>query len=172
MNEETIRNICIEKFNSIIDNYDISKSIEESVFQYVVNNVCSNKNTHIDWDNIYFKRTYMNKCISLYTNLNSDSYVNNKELIEKITNGNIDPYKIAFMTPQELFPQNWEAFMEKEKAKNEFLYTKKLESFTDEYKCGRCKQSKCSYYQVFTRSLDEPAVLYFTCLNCGHKWKM
>ena len=61
--------------------------------------------------------------------------------------------------------------MDKKKAQNEFFYTKKMESFTDEYKCGRCKMSKCSYYQAQTRSADEPTTTFLTCLNCGHKWR-
>ena len=171
LNEDDTRNLCIDKFNELIDDEDISSKIEEGIFQYVVINICQNKNLPINWNNSYFKRAYLNKCISLYSNLNKNSYLKNTELIDKIKSNLIDPSKLAFMNPQELFPKNWETFVAKKQAKDEFLYTKKLESFTDEYKCGRCKQSKCSMYQCQTRSADEGMLTYITCLNCGHKWK-
>jgi transcription elongation factor S-II len=31
---------------------------------------------------------------------------------------------------------------------------------TDIFKCGRCKQRKCTYYQMQTRSADEPMTTF------------
>ena len=28
-----------------------------------------------------------------------------------------------------------------------------------------------TYYQLQTRSVDEPMTTFITCLNCGFKWK-
>lgn len=43
---------------------------------------------------------------------------------------------------------------------------------TDQFKCGRCKQRKCKYYQMQTRSADEPMTTFVTCVNCGNRWKV
>lgn len=32
---------------------------------------------------------------------------------------------------------------------------------TDAFKCGRCQQRKCTYYQMQTRSADEPMTVSF-----------
>lgn len=42
---------------------------------------------------------------------------------------------------------------------------------TDQFKCGRCKQRKCTYYQMQTRSADEPLTTFVTCVNCNNRWK-
>ncbi|KAJ0030853.1 hypothetical protein Pint_13530 [Pistacia integerrima] len=42
---------------------------------------------------------------------------------------------------------------------------------TDQFKCGRCGQRKCTHYQMQTRSADEPMTTYVTCVNCNNHWK-
>ncbi|KAI9028520.1 transcription factor S-II, central domain-containing protein [Hyaloraphidium curvatum] len=42
---------------------------------------------------------------------------------------------------------------------------------TDMFKCGKCKQRRTKYYQMQTRSADEPMTTFVTCLNCGNRWK-
>jgi DNA-directed RNA polymerase subunit M/transcription elongation factor TFIIS len=36
--------------------------------------------------------------------------------------------------------------------------------------CPKCKSKKTSYYQMQTRSADEPMTTYAQC-QCGHRWK-
>lgn len=167
-----IRDACLKKLDTLINNYEISSKIEEGIYQYVVEIICNENNLPINWNNSYFKRGYMNKCITIYSNLDENSYIKNKNLLKKIKNNEIEPYKLAFMTPSEIFPEHWENIISKQKATNEFLYSDKLLSFTDQYKCGRCKKSRCSYYELQTRSADESTTIFITCLECGHKWKI
>jgi transcription elongation factor S-II len=42
---------------------------------------------------------------------------------------------------------------------------------TDMFTCGKCKQKKCTYYQLQTRSADEPMTTFVQCVNCGNRWK-
>ena len=44
-------------------------------------------------------------------------------------------------------------------------------SMTDQMKCGKCKKNKISYYELQTRSADEPLTTFYNCLLCGHRWK-
>lgn len=47
-----------------------------------------------------------------------------------------------------------------------------LESQPDgEEPCMRCKSKKTTNYQMQTRSADEPMTTFWTCLNCGKKWR-
>ncbi|ORX66255.1 transcription elongation factor [Linderina pennispora] len=45
------------------------------------------------------------------------------------------------------------------------------EAETDQFRCGRCKSRKCTYYQMQTRSADEPMTTFVTCTNCNNRWK-
>ncbi len=38
------------------------------------------------------------------------------------------------------------------------------------YTCRRCGQSKTQYMEKQTRSADEPATIFVTCI-CGNRWK-
>lgn len=42
---------------------------------------------------------------------------------------------------------------------------------TDQFKCGRCLMRKAKYYQLQTRSADEPMTTFVTCVNCGNRWR-
>ena len=52
-----------------------------------------------------------------------------------------------------------EEFMEKNN-KEEGLFT-----------CGKCKSKKTTYYQLQTRSADEPMTTFVTCKDCNKRWK-
>ena len=51
------------------------------------------------------------------------------------------------------------------------MYEENLASATDEFKCYKCSKRQCTYYQLQTRSADEPMTTFVTCLNCGNNWK-
>ena len=46
-----------------------------------------------------------------------------------------------------------------------------VQASTDQFKCGKCKQRKCTYFQLQTRSADEPMTTFVTCVNCNNRWK-
>jgi transcription elongation factor S-II len=39
------------------------------------------------------------------------------------------------------------------------------------FQCGKCKGTRTTYFQMQTRSADEPMTTFVTCLNCKNKWK-
>lgn len=157
-----------EKFFEVVDCPETCEKIEESIYNYAVK-VASEKGISKQWDNKYFVKIYMNKAISLYSNLNSDSYIGNNELCEKITDIDID--QIAFLKPDETYPAHWKELKDKKIAQDDFLYTKKPGAVTDQFKCSICKEKKCTYFQLQTRSSDEPMTTFVTCVECGNKWK-
>lgn len=42
---------------------------------------------------------------------------------------------------------------------------------TEMFTCSRCKQNKCTYSQMQTRSCDEPMTTFVHCTVCGHRWR-
>ena len=61
--------------------------------------------------------------------------------------------------------------MDEKYNRDKYLYEPKLEAMTDQFKCGRCKSRKCTYYEMQTRSADEGMTIFVTCINCGKRWK-
>ena len=39
------------------------------------------------------------------------------------------------------------------------------------YKCGACRGTNTTHYQLQTRSADEPMTVFITCKDCGKKWR-
>ena len=118
------------------------------------------------WDNPYFVQIYTDHLFTIISNLNNETIQN------KLKNKEIKVHEIAFMTHQEMNEKRWEKLLEAKKLKEENMYAPKLEASTDDFTCGRCKSKKCTYYQLQTRSADEPMTTFVTCLNCGKRWSI
>ena len=91
--------------------------------------------------------------------------------IEKIKKKQLKAHEFAFMTHQEMCPEKWEELLEAKKIRDQNKYEPNLEASTYDFKCWKCKSKKCTYYQLQTRSADEPMTTFVTCLDCGNRWK-
>ena len=165
-----IRDKIKNKFLEVIDDTEKTGLIENSIYQYVID---YNKKTGIPikLDN-NFKSLYIHKAIAIYNNINPKSnIVNNTYLLKQINESKMDLNKIAYLKPEELFPEHWEKYISKKNAIINFKYKENQYVVTDDYKCTRCKSTKCTYYTLQTRSCDEPETIIITCLNCNYTWK-
>ena len=163
------RELCINEFNSLLNDVSLSEKIENSIYKYTVQQ-SKIKSIEENIENNSFKRIYVNKIISLHNNLNTKSYVKNNNFLNKVINNEIDIDNIAFLSPQEINKEHWKKYMDRQTATDEFLYSRTIGTRTSEYKCGRCKEKNCTYYQLQVRSSDEPMTTFINCLNCGNKW--
>ena len=163
------RNLCINKFNSLLNNITLSEQIENSIYNYTIKQ-SEIKGIEPNIEDNYFKRIYVNKIYSLYNNLDKESYVKNINFLNNVINNDINIDDIAFLSPQEINKDHWKKYMDKQTATDEFLYSRTVGTRTNEYKCGRCKEKNCTYYQLQVRSSDEPMTTFVNCLNCGNRW--
>ena len=163
------RLICINKFLHIFDDINICKNIEEGIYEFAVNNAME-KGIPINFNDNYFKRIYVNKVISLYVNCDEDSLIGNINLKSKILSGGVDPKLLASKYPEDLFPEHWQKFIDRQSANDEFFNSQKHGTTTSEYRCGRCKKYECTFFQLQTRSSDEPMTTFVRCINCGNGW--
>lgn len=117
------------------------------------------------WNNVYFVQIYVAKLKSVYIN------IKDKELKEKILSKEVKAQDIASLTHIELKPEQWKYLIESKRKRDESKFTGNITATTDNFTCRKCKSQKCSYYQLQTRSADEPMTTYVDCLNCGNRWK-
>jgi transcription elongation factor S-II len=163
------RELCINKFNTLLNDIEICKVIEDSIYRYAVSQ-SESKGIEPNIDNKYFKRIYVNKIITLYNNLDKNSYIKNNTFLERLYEKDFELENIAFLTPQEIHKDHWKKYLDRQSANDEFLYSRTAGIRTSEYKCGRCKERNCTYYQLQVRCSDEPMTTFINCLNCGNRW--
>lgn len=164
------REKMIEIFNDLLKDKKLSQRIEESIFKNVFE-VARERRVLKKWDNPIFKKMYVNKARSIYTNLKEDSYVKNVKLAQKIRKKKFDIDNIGEMSYQALYPEHWKKLLDEKFKREKVMYEEKEEAMTDQFKCGRCKSRKCTYYELQTRSADEGMTTFITCINCGNRWK-
>jgi DNA-directed RNA polymerase subunit M/transcription elongation factor TFIIS len=167
--DDPIRLNIVGKLEQFVDKYD-ALIIEQSIYNYCIEHSI-HKNISRNWNNKLFKSFYINKVISIYSNIDEKSYIKNTYLIKLIKNKKINLKKIATMSRYDIFPDRWNHLIEEKIRKDKILSEMKPNEMTDQIRCNKCGGRKCSYYAVQTRSADEPMTMFITCLSCNSKWK-
>lgn len=127
-----------------------------------------------DWTNPLFVTLYQSTFRSTAANLDSDSYVKNKELLSRMLSPDAEflPHDVPFMKSQDMFIDRWRDIIKLTKERDQYMMTVRPAAMTDQFKCMRCKGRECSYMELQTRSCDEPASIFITCHGCGNKWRI
>lgn len=96
----------------------------------------------------------------------------NSKLCSKIYCGDITPEEFVRMTAAEM--QSEDLKSKDTRCIQDSLLASQIANMaadTDMFKCSRCKERKCTYTQLQTRSCDEPMTTFVTCTVCGNRWK-
>lgn len=162
------RPFVVDKLSKEID-VKYATNIEKGIFNWTIKE--TKKLSQIPaWEDKAFTERYKRKYLSIRFNLE------NKEthLAERIKKGEVKTTTLASQPPEILHPSGPVATtiqelkvkeLKKELAKN------KEENFTGIFQCLKCKKWKTTYYQLQTRSADEPMTTFVTCMNCNKRWK-
>lgn len=126
----------------------------------------------LTWTSDVFKELYTAKARSVYANLNDKSSIKNDRLLIRLKEKDFLPHEVAQMRPEEMYPEMWKEIIDRENLRTKSAYEPTATAMTDRYTCGKCKRNRCSYYELQTRSADEPMTMFITCIHCGHRWKM
>ena len=164
-----IRDKVVENFTELLE-ADMAKTLEESVL-HVISDQALKEGIDVDWSNKVFWSMYRSRAISIYENLRNGYVKNSENWIPKLKSGEVTPRAFAEMTAVDMCPYRWKASIEHfiETEKKMYLKNQNASIFLW---CSRCKkQAKCDYYQLQTRSADEPMTTFVTCLECDRKWK-
>lgn len=124
-----------------------------------------------NWENPLFVNIYNIIGKRSITNLIPNSYVNNYRLLERLKESEFKPHDVPFMNYGELYPEKWRQMMEQQLKRETKLLEGNKDMATDQFKCSRCYKRQCTYYEMQTRSADEPMTIFVRCLNCGKQWR-
>ena len=165
-NPDNFRNNIRNKLNDLIQNEKKSINLEKGVYNYALKEA-TNRKVVKKWDNPYFVQLYTDHLRSIYLNMTNEKL----SLIEQLKNGTLKSNTIAFMTHQEMDHAKWEQLIQTKIKRDKNKYETTIEAATDTFKCRKCHTNKCTYYQLQTRSADEPMTTFVSCLECGNRWK-
>ena len=163
-NPTTFRRNVVVKLLPIIGDENNTTNLEKGVYNFTIKESNSKKIIK-KWDNPMFVQIYIDRLRSIHSNLKNETFLN------QIKSGELKLESIASMTPQEMNPARWFTLIDQKMKRDASKYSNNLVASTDMYKCRKCKSKRCTYYEMQTRSADEPTTVFVTCLDCGKHWK-
>lgn len=149
---------------NIDEDNNMGKNIEKCIYNYALDEASKN-NIIKKWDNKFFRIIYMTRLKSISINLRK-----NASFRELVIGKKISYKQLESINHQEMNPQRWNAMIQDKTERDKATYEvyKKINS---EFTCFKCQSNNCDYYQLQTRSADEPMTTFVSCLECGNRWK-
>ena len=138
-------------------------TMEEGILEYTMIYISSN-----DIELSLFTNIYNDIINSICVNIDNKK-IRNDTFKQSLLNNTIDPYTVAFMTPQQINPAVWATIINKQHNIEDAAKNVKV---TDMYKCKKCGDRRSTSTQLQARSADEAATIFVTCLTCYNTFTM
>lgn len=159
-----LRKFVVDKFCIQTSDEKMAKNIEIAIFNWTVRRFPKNA----CWENKAFKEMYKFKYFEISRALKSG-------LLERLKNKEIKIKNLVTMQPDAILPDGPYAKTLMEHIQKDLEIERNKAKLDEEYegifKCRKCGSKKTTYYQLQTRSADEPMTTYVTCMDCDNHWK-
>jgi DNA-directed RNA polymerase subunit M/transcription elongation factor TFIIS len=187
--EHKLREYTRAKFGQYLGTGPLARNCERNVLNWTVKRV---KGGTASWENKVFKEYYKMKVQWLIAEFKRPSWVKvglsvegekvsvkltlvPSQLAARLKAKELESTKLAFYPPDILSPNGLysHAIFKNRECDNKMEQAKAQANadYVGQFKCGKCKSVKTTYYQLQTRSADEPMTTYVTCLGCSNRWK-
>jgi len=167
----------IRVFNIISNTFDGMQTLEQddkiALEEIIYKRACVVANyeeIRKSWNLQAFRDVYFATARRLIGNLNPSVYIKNKNLWERFAAKELTLEEIAKQNYYELCPENWQEMVDRQAKREKIQLEGDFSRATDKWTCNGCKKKKCTYYELQTRSADEPMTIFIHCLNCGKRW--
>lgn len=169
-----VRNYARKLLLIITNDPGISRDIERGVLRQTIRQIINHGVNGRTWKDPVVKEAYTTIFHKVYRNLvpsSDDQSVGNPKLLDFVKNGTIPAEDVATMDPAKLWPEKWREMEEAHIMRQIATLETTNEAATNLFLCRKCKNRKCVYTEVQTRSADEPMTTFICCLVCGNRWK-
>ena len=165
MAQNTMRPYVCSKLSEFLGGDDkLAKNIEISIFNWTVRRMTKSSS----WENRIFRDMYKARFMDI------KRAITQSNLKTRIAEKQVRMKDLIVMTPDQLIPDGVYAkalFTAKTKELEMETIRAKNEDYEGIFMCMKCKSKKTTYYQLQTRSADEPMTTYVECKSCNNHWK-
>ncbi len=124
------------------------------------------------FDNTLFQNMYQMVVRRIIANLSPNSYVlGGSNLLQKLVKKDITMDTFVTMNVMDYSPTLYANLREQQQLREQRQLEGNRAMVTDMFKCGRCHKRECTFYEMQTRSADEPMTKFISCINCGNHWR-
>jgi transcription elongation factor S-II len=121
--------------------------------------------------NPLFQTVYKAVVRRILGNIDPSSYVQNEHLHKQLQSGDLSLETLRSMSTQDMNPGLYKELYDRQLLREQAQLEGNKAMTSELFTCSRCKKNQCTYYQLQTRSADEPMTTFITCLNCNKRWK-
>ena len=171
--EQQQRQSVVNAINTLLKD-SITEKQQIELEHYIYNNsleIAKKKHIHLSWNQPLFVQIYLSSARSVVGNLHPTSYIQNKTLFSRFKSGEITLEEAASFNFNDLYPELWKDLSVRQFEREKRLLEGNKSMATDQFFCKRCKKRECTYYELQTRSADEPMTIFIQCVNCGKQWR-
>lgn len=160
-----VRQLIVKNYLQIIQNEALAKEIEGGVIKKTIE-FCLEKGIIPHFMNPIFVKLYKCNAIMNYSHMRQFEHIRTRLL-----SGDLKGWELPYLSHYEINPEGWRELQEMQDRREEKQLEGNKALATDQFKCRACGKRECTYYQMQTRSADEPMTTFINCMNCGNRWK-
>ena len=164
-----VANILDKHFDQLLSP-DHRQDLERGIYNASLKDA-TQKGVRKHWENPDFAILYKSAARRCIANLDPAAYVANSRLLTRLKEGEFPAHQVPFMSARELYPEHWQSLADEHMKRETLMLEGPQEEGSSMFTCNRCKKSKTRYWEMQTRSADEPMTIFIRCLNCGKEWR-
>ena len=165
--DHALRDYTRSQLESHLNSGVMARNCERSILNWTVKKF---PKCQASWANATFMTTYKHKVHSLLAEFKRSS-----QLADRLKSKELESAKLASYSADVLWPDGpySKAIFKAHKKDMMFeeMRARDNEDYEGLFKCGKCNSTKTTYYQMQTRSADEPMTTFVTCMSCNNRWK-
>jgi transcription elongation factor S-II len=165
--DHALRDYTRSQLESHLNSGVMARNCERSILNWTVKKF---PKCQASWANATFMTTYKHKVHSLLAEFKRSS-----QLADRLKSKELESAKLASYSADVLWPGGpySKAIFKAHKKDMMFeeMRARDNEDYEGLFKCGKCNSTKTTYYQMQTRSADEPMTTFVTCMSCNNRWK-